>query len=152
MHRRLGSATLSQLAFPREGNPKFPGKKSHWENTVVKSVKRKKKKKKSPEGPSAFTYPLTAGVVGAPQMTSQPVCSIFFLFSSALWDLANSRPVHSLMLSSLLFCCLPCLLPPFTVPCKMVLATLDERETCPYHLSLRLFTMVRRFSCGPIAC
>ena len=43
------------------------------------------------------------------------------LFSTALWDLANSRPVHSLMLSSHLFLCLPCLLFPFTVPCKMVL-------------------------------
>ena len=33
------------------------------------------------------------------------------LFSTALRDLANSRPVHSLMLSSHLFCCLPCFLP-----------------------------------------
>ena len=53
----------------------------------------------------------------------------FSLFSTVLWDLANSRPVHSLMLSSHLFHCLPCLLPPFTVPCKMVLARPDERET-----------------------
>ena len=53
----------------------------------------------------------------------------FSLFSTALWDLPNSRPVHSLMLSSHLFLCLPCLLPPFTVPCKMVLARPDERET-----------------------
>ena len=53
----------------------------------------------------------------------------FSLFSTALWDLLNSRPVHSLMLSSHLFLCLPCLLPPFTVPCKMVLARPDERET-----------------------
>ena len=37
----------------------------------------------------------------------------FSLFSTALWDLPNSRPVHSLMLSSHLFLCLPCLLPPF---------------------------------------
>ena len=43
----------------------------------------------------------------------------FSLFSTALWDLANSRPVHSLMLSSHLFLCLPCLHSPFTVPCKM---------------------------------
>ena len=50
----------------------------------------------------------------------------FSLFSTALWDLANSRPVHSLMLSSHLFLCLPCLLSPFTVPCKMVLARPDE--------------------------
>ena len=75
----------------------------------------------------------------------------FPLFSTALWDLANSRPVHFLMLSSHLFLYLPCLFPPFTVPCKMVLARPDERETCPYHYSLRLFTMVRRSSCGPIA-
>ena len=59
----------------------------------------------------------------------------------------NSRPVlfH-------LFLCPPSLLPPFTVPCKMVLARPDERETWPYHCSLRLFTIVRRSSCGPIAC
>ena len=68
----------------------------------------------------------------------------FSLFSTALWDLLNSRPVHSLMLSSHLFLCLPCLLPPFTVPCKMVLARPDERETWPYHCSLRLFTIVRQ--------
>ena len=33
----------------------------------------------------------------------------FSLFSIALWDLANSGPVHSLVLSSHLFLCLPCL-------------------------------------------
>ena len=76
----------------------------------------------------------------------------FFLFSTALWDLPNSRPVHSPMLSSHLFLCPPCLLPPFTVSCKMVLARPDERETWPYHCSLRLFTIVRRSSCGPVAC
>ena len=36
----------------------------------------------------------------------------FSLFSTALLDLANSRPVHSLLLSSHLFFCLLCLLPP----------------------------------------
>ena len=36
MHRSLGSATLSQLAFPREGNPDYPWEKSHWDSTVVK--------------------------------------------------------------------------------------------------------------------
>ena len=76
----------------------------------------------------------------------------FSLFSTALWDLANSRPVHSLMLSSHLFLCLLCLLPMFAVPCKMVLARPDEREICPYHCSSHLFTMVRWLSCGPTAC
>ena len=86
------------------------------------------------------------------QMISQPFFSHFSLFSTALCDLTNSRPVHSLMLSSHLFLCLPCLLTPFIVPCKMVLARPDERETSPYHCSLRLFIMVRKSSCGPIAC
>ena len=76
----------------------------------------------------------------------------FSLFSTALWDLANSRPVHSLMLSSHLFLCLPRLLPPFTVPYKMILARPDELKTWPYFCSLHLFTMVKRSSCGPVAC
>ena len=78
----------------------------------------------------------------------------FSLFSTALWDLANSRsvhslrlsshhsrPVHSLMLSSNLFLCLPCLVPPFTTPCKMVLARPVERRhdhTTAVCVSLRL--------------
>ena len=72
----------------------------------------------------------------------------FSLFSTALWDLANSRPVPSLM-SSHLFFCLPHLLPPFSVPCKMVLAKPDEQETCLHHCSLRLFIV--RSLCGLIA-
>ena len=39
MHWRLGSAALSQLAFPGESNQNFPWEKSHWDNTVVKSEK-----------------------------------------------------------------------------------------------------------------
>ena len=48
-----------------------------------------------------------------------------FSLSSKTW-----RPpgLHSLMLPSYLFLCLPCLLPTFTVPCKMVMARLDEQE------------------------
>ena len=105
-----------------------------------------------PSGIIIITYPLIVRVVGAPQLISQPVFLHFSLFSTALWDLANSRPVHSLMLSSHLFFCLPCLLPPLTVPCKIVLARPDEWETCPYYCSLCLFTMVRRSLCCPIAC
>ena len=58
--------------------------------------------------------------------------SPFFPVLHCLLGLAcpgNSRRVHSLMVSSHLFLCLPCLLPPFKVPCKMVLARPDERET-----------------------
>ena len=39
MHRRLGSTTLSQLAFPGESNPNFPWKKSQGNNAVVKLKK-----------------------------------------------------------------------------------------------------------------
>ena len=75
-----------------------------------------------------------------------------FLFSTALWDLTNSRPVHLLKLSSHLFLCLPCPLPPFTMPCKIVLARSDEWGTCSYDFSLCLIMMVMRFLCGLIAC
>ena len=88
-------------------------------------------------------YPSTARVNGAPQMILQPASSIF--------PCSPLPSVHSRMLSSHLFLCLPCLLHPFTVPCKMVLARPDEQETWPYHCSLHLFTMVRS-SCGLIAC
>ena len=40
MHSRLGSATLSQLAFPEECSPNFTWKKLHWDNTVVKKKKK----------------------------------------------------------------------------------------------------------------
>ena len=40
-HRRLGSATLSQIAFPGESNPNLWREKSKWENTVVKKKKKK---------------------------------------------------------------------------------------------------------------
>ena len=38
MHPTLGSATLSQLAFPGEGNPDFLWEKSHWDNTVIMGI------------------------------------------------------------------------------------------------------------------
>ena len=60
----------------------------------------------------------------------------FSLFSTALWDLVNSRPLHSLMLSSHFFLCLPCLLPPFTMPCKMLLA-----RPCKMFKSLKIMAM-----------
>ena len=68
----------------------------------------------------------------------------FSLSSTALWDLANSRPVRSLVLSSHLFLCPPYLHPPFAAPCEMVSARPDEREICPCQCNFRLFTMVRK--------
>ncbi|GFR69454.1 hypothetical protein ElyMa_002050700 [Elysia marginata] len=63
----------------------------------------------------------------------------------------SSSPVDSLMLSSQRFSYLPPLLPPFTVPCIMVMARPDERVVCTYHSSFPCPTMVRRSTCGPMA-
>ena len=65
--------------------------------------------------------------------------------SAALRESPNPIPVHSLMLSSHLFC-LPLLLAPFTVPCRIVFAMPEDLEMWPYHLIFRFFTMVRRSS------
>ena len=62
--------------------------------------------------------PLTARVVGAPQMILQPV---FYIFPCSPLPSGTCR-TPDLMLSSHLFLCLPCLLPSFTVPRKMLLA------------------------------
>ena len=43
MHYRLGSATLSQLAFSGEGKPNFLWGKSPWDNTVAKKKKEKER-------------------------------------------------------------------------------------------------------------
>ena len=58
-------------------------------------------------------YPITSRVVGATTNDFATSFPNFPLFSTALWDLPNSRPVHSLVLSSPLFLCLHTLLPPF---------------------------------------
>ena len=54
MHCRLSSVTLSQLAFPKEGNPNFPREKSHWNSTAVKS------KVKNCPSEHACLHPMTA--------------------------------------------------------------------------------------------
>ena len=98
-----------------------------------------------------LTYPLTARVVGAPQLISQPVSYIFPVLHCPL-GLAELQagPFPDVVLPPLPLSAL--LLSPFTVPCKMVLARHNERETWSHHCSLCLFTMVWRSSCGPIAC
>ena len=73
------------------------------------------------------------------------------LFSAALVELAKSIPVHSLILSSHLFFCLPLFLFPFTVPCRIVFAKPEDLETWPNHLSFRFLTRVRSSSYSPMA-
>ena len=135
------------------------GDSSHWrgKKTNKKSSKETSKKSATRTKRAIFTftfiYPLNEGVVGAPQMTSQPVSSIFSLFSAAIWDLANSRPVHSLMLSSHLFFCLPLSSVPFH--CTLQDGFGQTWWTGDMSIPLQfafLFTIARRSSCGPIAC
>ena len=86
--------------------------------------------------------------------TTDDIAAIPFhslLFSTALRESPNSFPVHSLMLESRLFFCLPLLLAPFTVPCRIVFDMPEDFEMWPVHLSFRFFTMVRRSSCTPVA-
>ena len=73
------------------------------------------------------------------------------LFSAALVELAKSIPVHSLILSSHIFFCLPLFLFPFTVPCRIVFAKPGDLETWPNHLSFRFLTRVRSSSYSPMA-
>ena len=73
------------------------------------------------------------------------------LFSDALVELAKFIPVHSLILSSHLFFCLPLLLFPFTVPCRIVVAKPEDLGTWPNHLSFRFLTRVRSSSYSPMA-
>ena len=56
-------------------------------------------------------------------------------FSAFCSSIFHSRPVHSLILSSHRFLCLPLRLPPWTVPSRIVLASPDDRVMCPYHFS-----------------
>ena len=92
--------------------------------------------------------------LGGRRDTTDDVATIPFhpsLSSTALRESPNSIPVHSLMLSSHLFFCLPLLLAPFTVPCRIVFAMPEDLEMWSYHLSFNFFTMVRRSSCTPVA-
>ena len=92
--------------------------------------------------------------LGGRRGTTDDVATIPFhrsLSYAALRKSPNYIPVHSLMLSFHHFFCLPLLVVPFTVPCRIVFAMPENLEMWPYHLSFRFFTMVRRSSCTPTA-
>ena len=64
------------------------------------------------------------------------------LISTALWDLANSRPVHSLRSFHLFL--FASSVPHFTVPCKMVLARPNDGK----HIHISSFCVTLRWSGG----
>ena len=99
----------------------------------------------------SILYPIT--LEGRRGTTDEFATTTFHLdlFSAALVELAKSIPVHSLILSSHLFFCLPLFLFPFTVPCRIVFAKPEDLETWPNHLSFRFLTRVRSSSYSPMA-
>ena len=100
---------------------------------------------------SILFYPIT---LGGRRGTTDEFATIPFhldLFSAAIVELAKSIPVHSLILSSHLFFCMPLFLFPFTVPCRIVFAKPEDLETWPNHLSFHFLTRVRSSSYSPMA-
>ena len=84
---------------------------------------------------SILFYPIT---LEGRRGTTDEFATIHFhldLFSADLDELAKSIPVHSLILSSHLFFCLPLFLFPFTVPCWIVFAKPEDLETWPTILA-----------------
>ena len=80
---------------------------------------------------SIIFYPIT---LEGRRGTTDEFAKISFhlvLFSAALVELAKSIPVHSLILSSHLFFCLPLFLYPFTVPLRGCVAKQEDLETWP---------------------
>ena len=87
---------------------------------ILKQLKWESLKKR--RNHSILFYPIT---LEGRRGTTDEFATIPFhldLFSAALVELAKSIPVHSLILSSHLFFCLPLFLFPFTVPCRIVFA------------------------------
>ena len=87
----------------------------------------------SPKPVTCYLCSGTIRVVVAPLLTSATIFSHLWRSSAALWLLLKSRPVHSPMLSSHLFFCLPLFLFPGTVPCTTFLQRPLDLITCPNH-------------------
>ena len=73
------------------------------------------------------------------------------MFSAALVKLAKSIPVHSWILSSHLFFCLPLFRFPFNVPRRNAFTKPEDPETWPSHPSFCFPTRVRSSSYSPMA-
>ena len=83
-------------------------------------------------------------------MTWQPALSTPLVSPLSSWRRQVSSP-------SIQGCCLPvsfsvCLVFSLFGPCMIVLASPADLVMCPYHLSLRCLTVVRRSSWGPMVC
>ena len=86
------------------------------------------------------TYPVVNDLWGATDVATLSLN--FILFSASLTASQNFNLVY-LAISPNAYLCRPLLLPPCTVPCKIVLASSDDLDTCPNHFNLRFFTEVK---------
>ena len=94
-----------------------------------------------------FTYPIVWLTAGASLEILQPSFSTLQSSQlSAVWYSFQGQSVFDIAFPSF---SLPLRLPPWTVPCRTVLASPDDCVMCLYYLSLRLFAEVRRFFIGP---
>ena len=88
-------------------------------------------------------YPVVWWIVASLQLIWQPAPAIPLASQSSSWRrLASCQ-------------CIPGCCPPISVsclaPCRIVLASPVDLVTCPYHFSLRVFTVVKKSSWGPMA-
>ena len=119
-----------------------------WHNSLIVSwdlIKSKSSHINTDPNSIFLFYPIT---LGGRRGTTDEFATIPFhldLFSAALVELAKSVPVHSLVLSSHRFFCLPLFLFPFTVPCRIVFAKPEDLETWPNHLSFCFLTRVKPY-------
>ena len=137
LRRRDKNTTIS---WPPPPPPPPPKKKKMWETLLMQMLL------------TILFYSILSHSLG--RSSGHHRWTILFhldLFSAALTELAKSIPVHSLILSSHLFFCLPLFLFPFTVPCTIVFAKPEDLETWPNHLSFRFLTRVRSSSYSPMA-
>ena len=116
----LDRKNRSDMCPPWESNPRLLACKASTLSTRPGSP---------PMDFSILFYPIT---LEGRRGTTDEFATILFhldLFSAALVELTKSIPVHSLILSSHLFFCLPLFLFPITVPCRIVFAKPEDLET-----------------------
>ena len=137
MHHRLGSVTLSQLAFPGESNPIFQWEKSHWDNTVVKS-------KKSIQATAWFQDSIL--IQKARRMVPRCTLSMIFLpFKISVLTVSDLLPFENLVK--------PVYTPEFSLNCQL-LSVLERWENVGTSCCVSFWPRIFKFfflTCRPNA-
>ena len=100
-----------------------------------------------------YSHMLVRSLGTTDDLTTTPFYLV--LYSAALVELAKvvakSILIHSFILSSHLFFCLPFRLFPSTVCCRIIFAKPEDLELWPNHLCFHFLTKVRSSLCFPMA-